>query len=358
MRNNLKIIFICAAALLVVLILWLGLKEKESRPPLEAEISKTNTVPRQDVAKPTTDRQDVNISTNVRPVPVTPLFYRTNSLAPEEKLREAVESKNVQINFWGLVEDQDGHPLEGVKISGNTRTWYVTGTLGADCRFPGFSTASDPNGRFEIRNVSGDVLTIKSLEKEGYEPEQHAMRGFGFHTSEHFSSDPNSPTAFIMWKTNIHEHLITGDKRFHIMPDGGAYVIDLSNGTIAESGEGDLRVWIKYQPVASGGKLYDWSSEIDVINGGLLEETDNYSSMYSAPAEGYSPMFQYPQTPRQLKSGQRGRSGQHRFYVMLKNGQEYGRMTVDLVAPYNDKIPGLVEIQYAINPSGSRILKP
>lgn len=357
MRNNFKIILICAVAFLVALIFWLGSKEYESRPSLKAEIFKTNTAPKQDVAKPAMDQQNADISTNARPSPVPTLSRGTNSPAREEKLRVAVESENVQIDFWGLVEDQDGNPLEGVNITGNTRTWYVTATQNFDTRFPQFNAMSDFNGRFEIRNTRGDVLTIKSLEKNGYEPEPHALRGFGFHTSERFSSDPNNPTVFRMWKTNIHERLVTGNKRFHIVPDGRAYVIDLSNGTIAESGDGDLRVWIKYQPVATAGQLYDWSSEIDAINGGLLEELDDYSSMYSAPARGYSPVFQYPQTPRQLKSGQRGRSGEHRFYVVLKNGQEYGRITVDLVAPYNDEIPGLVEIQYAINPTGSRILR-
>jgi hypothetical protein len=50
-------------------------------------------------------------------------------------------------------------------------------------------------------------------------------------------------------------------------------------------------------------------------------------------------------------------TGQHRFYLTLKNGKEYGRFSVELFAPYNDQIPGLIDIKYAINPSGSRILR-
>jgi hypothetical protein len=250
--------------------------------------------------------------------------------------------------------DQDGNPLGGVKITGNTRTWYVTGTLNFDSHFPEFNTESDVNGKFEIHNASGDVLTIKYLEKEGYEPEPGALRGFGYNTSERFSPDPNNPIIFKMWKTNIHERLITGDKRFHIVPDGRTYVIDLAKGTIAESGEGDLKVSIKYPQQVIRGQLYDWLSEIDVINGGLLEETDPRSSMFSAPIDGCVPSFQYNQ---QIKGGQRGSTGQHRFYVKLKNGQEYGRITIELRAPYNDDIPGIIHIQYTINPSGSRILR-
>jgi hypothetical protein len=32
-------------------------------------------------------------------------------------------------------------------------------------------------------------------------------------------------------------------------------------------------------------------------------------------------------------------------------------LTIELIAPYNDQIPGMIDIQYAINPSGSRILR-
>jgi hypothetical protein len=41
----------------------------------------------------------------------------------------------------------------------------------------------------------------------------------------------------------------------------------------------------------------------------------------------------------------------------LKNGKVFGRMTIDLYAYYNAQVPGLVRIRYAINPSGSRVLR-
>ena len=358
MKANLKII--CAIVVLAFVILWFFNKEKEAKQTSIVQSSNTDVPLAQSsaISRTVKQQQNTNISASATTT-VTPKSPQTNLVTPEDKFRALVENKNIQINFWGLVEDQDGNPLEGVKVVGDTRTWYVTKTLNFDARFPKFNTMSDSSGKFELRDASGDVLAIKSLEKEGYEPEPHAPREFGFHTSERFSSNPDDPTIFKMWKTNSHELLITGEKRFHIVPDGRTYVIDLSKGMIAESGEGDLKVWIKYQQAAvTGGQLYDWSSGIDVINGGLFQEIDAYSSMYSAPTEGYTPTFQYPQRPQQIKSGQRGRTGQHRFYVMLKNGQEFGRITIDLIAPYNDQIPGMIDIQYVINPSGSRFLKP
>ena len=41
---------------------------------------------------------------------------------------------------------------------------------------------------------------------------------------------------------------------------------------------------------------------------------------------------------------------------MLNKGQEYGRITIDLLAPFNDQIPGIVRLSYTINPFGSRVL--
>jgi len=52
-----------------------------------------------------------------------------------------------------------------------------------------------------------------------------------------------------------------------------------------------------------------------VKNGGLLEEADHFSSMYSAPTEGYVPNFQLQQ---QIRGGQSGSIGEKRFYINLK----------------------------------------
>jgi hypothetical protein len=168
------------------------------------------------------------------------------------------------------------------------------------------------------------------------------------------SGTPDTPVIFKMWSTNIHERLIIGHKSFEIVPDGRPYLIDLTKGAIAESGVGDLRVWIKYPLQAVHGETNDWSCQIDALNGGLLENPDLTDSMYLAPKEGYTTSFQLHQ---QLRGGQRGSSGQRRFYVRLANGLEYGRIEIELHAPFNNQTPGLVSITHAINPSGSRVLR-
>ena len=155
-----------------------------------------------------------------------------------------------------------------------------------------------------------------------------------------------------MWPTNIHEKLVTGKYAFKIVPDGRAYYINLADGTISVSGTGDLKVWIQYTNHVIPNQVYNWSAGIDVISGGLQKATD--PAMWMAPASGYVPSYI---NAGQIKGYQTGDTEERRFYLRLKNGQEYGQMSIELIAPYNFGIPGLVRLSYAVNPSGSRILR-
>ena len=262
--------------------------------------------------------------------------------------KEFVEGKNAPVDFYGQVIDQDSNALSGVDIKVSIRHWTVPDPLVPEIGSKDIQLEqnSDANGRFEIHGETGDGVGV-GLTKDGYEAEP-GQRSFG-----PVGGSFDQPVVFKMWSTNIHEKLITGEKSFHIVPDGRPYFINLTDDTITESGEGDLKVWVQYTNQVVHGQLYDWSSGIEVINGGLLEEPFG-SVMYSAPADGYVPSFRLQQ---QIKGGQSGEIGDRCFYLALKNGQEYGRMNINLYAPYGYISPGLIHISYAINPSGSRILR-
>lgn len=267
-----------------------------------------------------------------------------------ESIRKYMESQNVPIDFYGQVIDQDSNSIAGANVKGEILHVEVINPApgGAEDQIVPIDQETDSRGRFEIQGVSGRALQIESIQKDGYEVEpDNCPHSFGTPIGNY-----ENPVLFKMWSTNIHEQLITGEKKFQIVPDGRAYFINLTDGTIAESGEGDLMVWVKYPPQTVRGQLYDWSCEVDVINGGLCPG-DSYS-MFSAPVSGYVSNFQLQQ---QIKGGQYGETGEKRFYIQLKNGQEYGRMTIDLYAPYTDQVPGMIRLSYAINPSGSRILR-
>jgi len=266
-----------------------------------------------------------------------------------ESIRQYLLSQNVPVEFYGKVIDQDGNPLASAEVKGEVLhvKVIVPAPWGDQDEIIPIDKKTGSDGRFEINGVSGRSFELEAIQKDAYEVEP-AKRSYGT-TGGSFES----PVIFKMWSTNIHEKLITGGKSFDIVPDGKPYFINLTEDTISKSGEGDLKVWILYTNQPVSGQLYDWSAEIDVINGGLLEEPLG-SAMYEAPADGYVPAFQLQ---GQIKGGQRGDIGERQFYIKLKNGQEYGQMSIGLYAPFNDQTPGLVRLSYAINPSGSRILR-
>jgi hypothetical protein len=294
--------------------------------------------------------QDIPNQPPAVPSTVNPEPEVTDSPKLREVLKQFVDGKNVPVKFYGLVIDQDSNALSGVhiKVTVLQDTLPVPGSLEMiGTKNVPLERVTGTDGRFEISGLKGEAFDLESVQKDGYEVEP-TRRGFGSTEGSYAE-----PVTFKMWSTNIHEELITGQKAFHIVPDGRPYFIDLTAGTIAESGSGDLKAWIKYAAPATRGQLSDWSCELDVINGGLLEQPLG-SAMFSAPAEGYVPAFQSLQ---QIRGGQRGSSGEHQFYIRLKNGQEYGNITIGFYAPFNNQTPGLIRLSYAINPSGSRVLR-
>lgn len=283
----------------------------------------------------------------------------------EQQWKQAVEGHNHPVRFYGMVIDQDSNALAGVSVELSVRHGiYVIPNSEDAVKYaalsqdelqkvlrPSIRLVTDGDGRFQWDDarVTGDILSIANITKEGYELEPNTFRSFGVASGSY-----DNPATFKMWNTNIHEQLVIGEKKFSIVPDGRPYVIDLAKGTIAESGDGDLKVWVKRPAQVTLGQRYDWSCEVATINGGLLQETDSSSSMYSAPQASYVPSFQFEQ---KVGSGWGDTTGPRRFYVRLNNGQEYGRITIELYARYNNQTPGLIRLSYAINPSGSRILR-
>jgi hypothetical protein len=271
------------------------------------------------------------------------------------------EEHNAPIEFYGLVVDQDSNALPrvkiGVEIQQATAVMSQTNVI-LNGNVVRFDKETGIDGRFEIHDEKGDNIQFNAIQREGYEVEPGA-RNFGVSSGSFLN-----PVIFKMWSTNIHEQLITGDKSFEIVPDGRPHFVNLTDGTISEHESGDLKVWIQYTNQVVQGQLYDWSAGIEAVNGGLLEVPQAAISsgflgtppfaMYSAPTDGYIPSFSLKS---QIKGGQSGEIGNRFFYLRLKDGNEYGRMSINLFAPYGRLHPGLIRLSYAINPSGSRILR-
>jgi hypothetical protein len=265
--------------------------------------------------------------------------------AQEEELRE-IAALNRAIDFYGQTIDQDGNPLPGVEIT-MTVPHYVAFSL--DGKMIHLSRISDQNGFFDIHDasVTGDAVDIESMIKNGYTLEP-MRRGLG-----PVGGAPGSPIIFKLWRNDIKEPLIKGGKSFPIEPDGTTYVIDFAKGTISSSGAevGDFKLHFNLpQPIDR--KHPNWSCEFQPVNGGLAEEPDASAAMYLAPTSGYSNLFNFAISPTNPWTRQ---SGTLRFYLCLKDGKEYGRISIDM-AMWARK-PNILRVEYAVNPNGSRILR-
>jgi hypothetical protein len=269
--------------------------------------------------------------------------------------RTALSSKNVPIDFWGKVVDQNDQPLVGVVVKGSVRQWgFIGGQISST---PKYNSTSGAKGSFELHGLKGDVLTLESLEKDGYEAEAASLRSFGYNTSQNITVTSNQPIVFRMWRKGIKEPLIEGQKSFKIVPDGRNYVVDLSTGTIEDIPEakGDLALSLSRPEAVSLGQKYDWAFSLKAIQGGMAEETDGHSSMYLAPTEGYTNEFRIEQLQSQPRWGDG--FGNKRFFVKTREGRVYARIEIEVHSRYGTPPDARFRIKYAANPKGLRILR-
>jgi hypothetical protein len=264
---------------------------------------------------------------------------------------------NVPVVFVGKVVDQDNTPLPGVEVRARVRRWQVGVALSGEAAFAPYETASGSDGSFQINGGHGNVLTIEALKKDGYEPEPKALQSFGYTTSIPLVPEPTNPIVFRMWKAETRARLITGNKRFSLVPDGRTYTIDLLTGTIGESAtaEGDLRVSLRRSGTAAWGQRYDWILDVQVVNGGLVEEPDDGSAMFRAPENGYASHWRLD--ARAADESWSYGTGQRRFYVKSRGGRHYGRLEFEAYAYYLKDKHGRCNLTWSVNPKGDRLLR-
>lgn len=259
-----------------------------------------------------------------------------------EVMRKLLEEKNVPIDFYGQTVDQDGNPLSDVDVTVQVRH-YGASVFGTSIRV---DRKSDSAGMFDIHGVTGDAFDLENMSKKGYEAEP-THSGWGA-----IGGAPGNPVVFKLWRNDIKEPLITGRDALDILADGRPYVINITNNAITEGkqGSGDVIVWVKRPAGITWSSRFDWSCELQVI-GGTLQEDKIDEAMYIAPQDGYSNTFHFD-----ASNGWGKTTGTRRFYLHLQNG-DYGRASIEILPYFRNQEPGLIRIEYAINPTGSRILR-
>jgi hypothetical protein len=273
----------------------------------------------------------------------------------QRTVRSFNETANTPVAFYAQVVDQDTNPLQNVQVGVMVSEEYMRPTF--ESRIgptTNLQRRTGPDGRFEVTGLKGHRVSITGLAKDGYEPELGISELYGIYDAQ--SGSFTEPVVFRMWSTNIqHEKLIIGKNGSAIIPDGRRYCVNLTNGAIAEGSVGDLVVWIRRPASVGSNEKYGWSCEMAASGeGGLLEESRD-PTMFRAPTTGYTNVFAY-----QEEAGVDGWLGAlygRRFYVRLRDGRTYGRITFNFDSTPSRYGQAQVWLEYTINPSGSRLLR-
>lgn len=296
----------------------------------------------------TTNTAQRSASTNPSP------YIQTNRLSLPNMAQKAIEMNNKPIDFYGKVIDQNSNGIPGVTIKAGIRHWTEMDpsvvAFGLGSKEIHIQQLTDQEGRFEISGVSGDAFGISVSPKEGYVLSPKAPRGFQGGTTGSYED----PIIFKMWQLGERQQLVSGSKFWGLVPDGRAYTIDFLQGTKTESPDapGDIRVSIERPSQIRPRSRFNWSFSMEGIQGGVLKTEDDF--MYIAPESGYQPKHQI--TMNSTNSDWSKQLTGLRFYVTSRNGQVFGRIVFDLIPDYNNV--SIFNVQYTMNPNGSRDLQP
>lgn len=278
------------------------------------------------------------------------------SLEPSQidRLREIAVMANKPIEFYGRVVDQNDAPIPGVKITLQIRAMKEAGFGVMADLFEDTVVTSDTSGRFSLVDSKGSVLTVKALEKPGYDPSKKSTnRSFRYWDNENarYKPDAGEPEIFRMWKKGTPEPLLRGSKFYGIVPDGRSYTIDLLRHIKIEGeAAGDFRVSIQRPSEVQAGDKYDWNCIVDAIDGGLI--VSDAEQMYLAPENGYQQQYRIEMA---VSDPDWEEKAKRQLYLRSRGGEVYARLEVEVYANYQDK--AVFSVEYYANPNGSRNLE-
>ena len=304
-----------------------------------------------------TDQPSQLSNTAAKPNLVNPVQPALSNLNNSHLALSEIEKSNIiaqqtlelwqgPINFYGKVEDESSNQIAGATIG------FDWSEEPKESGFRHTNIASDTQGLFSLINEHGLDLGV-SVSKEGYYPCRTETFNFGPLKGAPFQPDSFNPVVF---------HLRTKGKGVALIQtsfpagigqiaqlhhDGTPIEISLMDGQRAAPGTGQLKLELRRDISQPNAKTFDWSFQVSVPGGGLVETADEFA--FEAPEGGYQPSVEVDM-PATNSNWTEDFTSQ--FYVHLP-GEKYAKINLYLSA-YN----GAFTVKSLINPSGSRDLEP
>lgn len=333
MKNRPKLLGIVAVLLLLIGLWWWSGLHKPSEPKVaNSEGTVTSN-------SPASRSSPSNALPSSASATATPLAG-----SKLERMEAFIAAQNGKpLDFYGKVIDQHSDPVAGVKITAAVGRIVSLTESGGEKLY----TETDFNGKFSFLGIRGSGVGYL-LSKDGY---SFSQRQPASSRPKDYIPDPDNPTIFHMWKLQGAEPMAKARIHAYIPCDGTPTMFDLTTGRRVASG-GNLTVRLRRNPVdIVRGKPFDWQLTLEVSGGGLQEIADLYP--YEAPAHGYqqSITVSMPVGTKIWSSDlQKG------YYFTTGNGQDYGRINIDLTGDFQPP-PTSFDADIYVNTAASRNLE-
>lgn len=277
---------------------------------------------------------------------ITPEMTETQKIQKwvEWAYREAAKNVPEQkpFAFYGKIVDENQEPVVGASIHFGLRTTTaLDGTSNVN-------TISAEDGEFSLAKGTGSHLHVDVWKANYYTV--GSSNQVEFDTTG--GSTKDSPVLFYLKKKGEGVDLITSQYGVRSsfdakMPrDGTPVRVDLLNRRI--SGDGQIQLSQVKPPYASWKKATAWSFQIEIPDGGFVDQNEEFP--FEAPASGYKSKITFdfkasqPDWKTSLKKS---------YYIVFGNPPRFGRIDFE-----TDIMGGGATITYVINPDGSRNLEP
>lgn len=277
-----------------------------------------------------------------------------------------IKESTFDLNFYGKVVDQYGEPVANAKIEYGMLTMYFLDKTASGI------VETDRNGMFNIK-ASGYTLSLtmpvhpklsdKYIPGAAKSPFtsgssillESKSQGRGTQSWKGYSK--NNPYVIRAWRIESFEELFKRQKNLFLTPDGTAHTFmkkDKYGNMSLKKGQ-DSKGYLLFTCVrdenGTAGKNGAWQATIVPIDGGILETNDNV--LNEAPLDGYQNSILVSMDG----GGEYGSSmiRDKKYYFTANNNRTYGSLVV-FYEPYGKKKDCIFDINYKINPNGSRNL--
>lgn len=259
-----------------------------------------------------------------------------------QELKARIRSQyETPFSFYGRVTDENGTPISGARAE---ITWADTSERGTST----VELLSDGNGLFSLLGAKGKSGTVRVSKAGFHTRDDMNRRAFDLveqWNPEFYKPDEKSPRIFILQKALTAEPMLHWKKSYHFRAKEGVVFFDLLGASTTDREKADLLIKYSADRLGLGLPYYNWSCEITVFDGGLVDRSNGFALV--APEKGYSGSASIVM---QAEAEAYQWSAEREYFVRMRGGQAYGRIIVKMIVGDDP----FVIVTAFVNPSASR----